>query len=87
MAFHTFTKRRIPPPSVLCLWFVIVSIASVENVLIINIKVNEMPKHHPCSKTTDKKTRGPGGGASHKRDFNFEMLISEIEDYHTDEHV
>ena len=63
----------------------------MENVLIINIKVNEMPKHYPCPKTTDKKKKkkknARARGASHKRDFNFEILIPEIEEYPTHEHV
>ena len=52
----------------------------MENVLIVNIKVNVMPKHHPCTKTTDKK--GGGGVSSHKSDFDFKVLISEIEENH-----
>ena len=31
--------------------------------------------------------KAKGGGQSHKRDFNFKVSISEIEENHTREHV
>ena len=37
-----------------------------------------MPKHHPCSKTTNEKREA----SSHKRDFNVKVSILEIEENH-----
>ena len=50
-----------------------------------------MPKH-PLAlrqlKKKKKKKKGKGGGVeSHKRDFNFKVLISEIEENHARKHV
>ena len=45
-----------------------------------------MPKH-PIALRQLRKRQGGGGGESHKRDFNFKVLISEIEENHAHEHV
>ena len=42
-----------------------------------------MPKHPIALRQLRKRQ----GGESHKRDFNFKVLISEIEENHAHEHV
>ena len=61
----------------------------MENVLIVNINLKCNAKIPPCStKITNGKAEGRGGaGVSHKRDFNFKVSISDIEENHAHEHV